>query len=94
MKVILEEGKGIFYFANGERMMGDYLNGKPIGKHVMLTRYGEIKIENYKIINHIYNKYISLLLINYCSLLFFIKRKDNDIFILKFKKSMIKFIFY
>ena len=49
MKVILEEGKGIFYFANGDRMMGDYLNGKPIGKHVMLTRYGEVKLENYKI---------------------------------------------
>ena len=41
------EGKGIFYFNNGDRMMGDYYNNKPVGKHVRLTKNGDVKIENY-----------------------------------------------
>ena len=41
------EGKGIYYYANGDRQMGDYSNNKPIGKHVRLTRNWEVKIENY-----------------------------------------------
>ena len=41
------EGKGIYYYNNGDREMGDYYNGNPIGKHVMLTRNGEVKINNY-----------------------------------------------
>ena len=41
------EGKGIAYFNNGDRMMGDYYNGNQIGKHVMLTRNGEVKTYNY-----------------------------------------------
>ena len=41
------EGKGIYYFHNGDRMMGDYYNGNPIGKHVTLTRNGEVKTYNY-----------------------------------------------
>ena len=41
------EGKGIYYFNNGERIMGDYLNGSPKGKHFVLKKNGEIKIENY-----------------------------------------------
>ena len=50
MKVLIKMAKirkVIFYFANGDRMMGDYLNGESIGKYIMLTRYGEIKIGNY-----------------------------------------------
>ena len=39
--------KRIYYFANGDRRMGDYLNDNPIGKHVRLTRNWEVKIENY-----------------------------------------------
>ena len=45
----LREGKGIMYFHNGDRMMGDYYNHNPIGKHVILTRNGEVKINNYTI---------------------------------------------
>ena len=41
------EGKGILYFNNGDRMMGDYYNGKPIGKHVLLTKNGEVKTNYY-----------------------------------------------
>ena len=37
------EGKGIYYHNNGDRMMGDYSNGKPIGKHAILTRNGIVK---------------------------------------------------
>jgi len=29
-------------------MMGDYSNNKPIGKHAVLTRYGEIITRLYK----------------------------------------------
>ena len=43
----LREGKGIYYYHNGDRMMGDYYNGNRIGKQVMLTRNGEVKINNY-----------------------------------------------
>ena len=41
------EGKGIKYFNNGDRRMGDYSKDEPIGKHVILTKYGEVKIKNY-----------------------------------------------
>ena len=41
------EGKGIFYFSNGDRRMGDFLNNKKIGKHVTLTKNGEVTIENF-----------------------------------------------
>ena len=42
-----KEGKGIYYYHNGDRSMGDYHYGEPIGKHVMLTKDGEVKIYNY-----------------------------------------------
>ena len=41
------EGKGITYFSNGDRRMGDFLNDKEINKHVRLTKNGEVKIENF-----------------------------------------------
>ena len=43
----LREGKGIYHYKNGDRSMGDYYNDKQIGKHVRLTRNGEVKIKNY-----------------------------------------------
>ena len=39
--------KGIFYFSNADRQMINYYNDQPIGKHVILTKNGDIKIENY-----------------------------------------------
>ena len=42
-----KEGKGIFYFNDGDRRMGDYSNDKKIGKHIRLTKDGEVKIKNY-----------------------------------------------
>ena len=41
------EGKGIYYYSNGDREMGDYSKENAIGKHVMLTKYGEVKVKNY-----------------------------------------------
>ena len=35
------------YYHNGDREMGDYYNDYPIGKHVKLTRNGEVEINNY-----------------------------------------------
>ena len=35
------------YYNDGNREMGDYYNDKEIGKHVMLTRNGEVKTYNY-----------------------------------------------
>ena len=32
---------------NGDRMMGDYHNDKPTGKHVMLARNGDVNAYNY-----------------------------------------------
>ena len=43
----MKEGKGVFYFNNGDRMMGDYYNNLPKGKFVKLTRFGEIQEINY-----------------------------------------------
>ena len=37
-----KEGHGIYYYNNGDRMMGNYFNNQPIGKHVKLTKFGEI----------------------------------------------------
>ena len=41
------EGKGIYYYNNGDREMGDWKDGKEIGKHVILSKNGEVKTENY-----------------------------------------------
>ena len=37
----LKEGKGIYYYNDGDREMGDYYNDEPIGKHALLTKNGE-----------------------------------------------------
>ena len=42
-----KEGKGIYYHNNGDRRMSDYSNDKPIGKHITLTKNGEVKTTNY-----------------------------------------------
>ena len=42
-----KEGRGIYYYSNGNREMGDYFNDKSIGKQVMLTKNNEVKIINY-----------------------------------------------
>ena len=31
------EGKGIIYYENSDRMMNDYSNGNPNGKHLYFT---------------------------------------------------------
>ena len=41
------EGKGIYYYYNGDREIGDWKDGKKIGKHVIFTENGEVKTENY-----------------------------------------------
>ena len=41
------EGKGIFYYNNGDREMGDFFDGLPKGKCVLLSKSGEITINNY-----------------------------------------------
>ena len=38
----IRDGKGIIYYANGERYMGDYSNDKKVGKHVILDNNGNI----------------------------------------------------
>ena len=40
-------GKGIYYYSNGSREMGDYADGIEIGKHVILTSSGEVKEKFY-----------------------------------------------
>ena len=41
------EEKGIYDYNDGDRRMGDYSNNNPIGKHVTLTKNGEVKTTNY-----------------------------------------------
>ena len=41
------EGKGLIYYSNGDREMGDYLNSEKIGKHITLTNNGEVKTNIY-----------------------------------------------
>ena len=36
------EGKGIFYYNNGDREMGDFMNGNQVGKHITLHSNGNI----------------------------------------------------
>ena len=42
-----KEGKGIYYYNNGDREMGNYLNDKRIGKHVKLHADGSITSKVY-----------------------------------------------
>ena len=54
------EGKGIFYHNNGDREMGDYLDGNPIGKHITLTiKPLYLKLINLFILNDKNEYYIS-----------------------------------
>ena len=39
--------KGIYYYSNGDREMGDYDNNSKIGKHITLTRNGNVKEKYY-----------------------------------------------
>ena len=41
------EGKGIYYYKNGDREMGNYLQGRKIGKHVTLKAYGDVTTNIY-----------------------------------------------
>ena len=41
------EGKGVFYYNNGDREMGDYLNGKQVGIHVKLNFNGKVTQQKY-----------------------------------------------
>ena len=41
------EGAGIIYYKNGDREMGDFLNGGKIGIHVKLNIRGDVTKENY-----------------------------------------------
>ena len=41
------EGKGIYYYNNGDRRMGDWKDGKEIGNHIILSKNGEVNTKNY-----------------------------------------------
>ena len=41
------EGKGIYYFNNGDRQIGDFSGGLPIRKHVLFKNNGDIQAINY-----------------------------------------------
>ena len=48
----MRDGKGIFYFSNGDREMGDYLNDKKVGKHLIQYSNGTFKEIVYPIPNN------------------------------------------
>ena len=41
------DGKGIVYYKNRNRKIGDFFDGHPIGKHVLFKNNGEIETINY-----------------------------------------------
>ena len=41
------EGKGIYYSSNGDRILGDYLNNRRTGKHIILHSNIEITSKYY-----------------------------------------------
>ena len=45
--IMVREGKGIYYYNNGDREMGNYLNDKRVGKHITLHFNGKVTINNY-----------------------------------------------
>ncbi len=40
-------GKGIFYYKNWDRIMGNYLDGKPIGIHAKREQFGYVTSKYY-----------------------------------------------
>ena len=36
------DGNGIYWFSNGDRQMGNYKQGNPVGKHALIQVNGEI----------------------------------------------------
>ena len=42
-KLDKKQGKGIMYYANGDREMGDFMNDFPVGMHVKYCIDGKIK---------------------------------------------------
>ena len=41
------DGQGIYYYKNGDREMGNFLNDKKIGMHAFLYYSGKITLINY-----------------------------------------------
>ena len=41
-RMIKKEGKGIYYYTDGNREMGNYLKGRQVGKHVTLHSNGDV----------------------------------------------------
>ena len=41
------EGKGVYYYFNGDREMGDYLDNKEIGTHAVLKANGKVSSNTY-----------------------------------------------
>ena len=46
--MIKKKEKELFYYKNGDREMGNYLNDKKIGKHATLHVNGNITLNKYK----------------------------------------------
>ena len=44
-----EIGKNINRKENGDKRMGDFFNGEHVGKHVTLTKDGEVKAEYFSL---------------------------------------------
>jgi hypothetical protein len=36
------DGNGVYWFSNGDRQMGNFKQGNPIGKHVIIQVNGDI----------------------------------------------------
>ena len=46
-KMTKREGKGIIYYNNGDKKIGDYLNSEPVGMYVILHSNVQITVNEY-----------------------------------------------
>ena len=54
-KIIKKKEKGILYYGNGDRLIGDYLDDKPKGKHALFLKNGLIISRNFSLDDLIMN---------------------------------------
>ena len=43
----VKEGSGVYYYQNGDREIGDYLNDAKTGKHILIDKSGKVVEKNY-----------------------------------------------
>ena len=48
LRMIIEKEQGVYYQSDGDRAMGDYINDKEVGMHVIFDSVGNVIEKNYE----------------------------------------------